>query len=140
MSMFEETFFLQDAVPHQPETATCINTFFFLNDLFLYSAIDTVFHTSGIIQNGMEYLYYCYNPFLMQLQNFVSYDQTINYSRTICLCFENFFFFRKLSLTSLKQPPTKLMTLNSPSLNAYYLHFTPLRLKHQLFSQKTRTF
>ena len=29
-------------------------TFFFLNDLFLYLAIDTVFHPSGIIQNGME--------------------------------------------------------------------------------------
>ena len=28
--------------------------FFFLNDLFLYLAIDTVFHPSGIIQNGME--------------------------------------------------------------------------------------
>ena len=27
-------------------------TFFFLNDLFLYLAIDTVFHPSGIIQNG----------------------------------------------------------------------------------------
>jgi hypothetical protein len=30
------------------------NTFFFFNDLFLYLAIDTVFHPSGIIQNGME--------------------------------------------------------------------------------------
>ena len=30
------------------------STFFFLNDLFLYLAIDTVFHPSGIIQNGME--------------------------------------------------------------------------------------
>ena len=30
------------------------DTFFFLNDLFLYLAIDTVFHPSGIIQNGME--------------------------------------------------------------------------------------
>ena len=29
-------------------------TFFFLNDLFLYLAIDTVFHPSGIFQNGME--------------------------------------------------------------------------------------
>ena len=29
-------------------------TFFFLNDLFLYLAIDTVFRPSGIIQNGME--------------------------------------------------------------------------------------
>ena len=27
-------------------------SFFFLNDLFLYLAIDTVFHPSGIIQNG----------------------------------------------------------------------------------------
>ena len=27
-------------------------TFFFLNNLFLYLAIDTVFHPSGIIQNG----------------------------------------------------------------------------------------
>ena len=26
----------------------------FLNDLFLYLVIDTVFHPSGIIQNGME--------------------------------------------------------------------------------------
>ena len=31
-----------------------IGTFFFLNDLFLYLAIDTVFHPSGIIQNGRE--------------------------------------------------------------------------------------
>ena len=30
------------------------NTFFFLNDLFLFLAIDTVFHPSGIIQNGMK--------------------------------------------------------------------------------------
>jgi hypothetical protein len=30
------------------------STFFFLNDLFLYLAIDTVFHPSEIIQNGME--------------------------------------------------------------------------------------
>ena len=29
-------------------------TFFFFNDLFLYLAIDTVFHPSGIFQNGME--------------------------------------------------------------------------------------
>ena len=29
-------------------------TFFLLNDLFLYLAIDTVFHPSGIFQNGME--------------------------------------------------------------------------------------
>ena len=28
------------------------NTIFFLNNLFLHSAIDTVFHPSGIIQNG----------------------------------------------------------------------------------------
>ena len=28
------------------------NTFFFLNDLFLYLVIYTVFHPSGIIQNG----------------------------------------------------------------------------------------
>ena len=34
---------------------TCAEyTFFCLNDLFLYLAIDTVFHPSGIIQNGME--------------------------------------------------------------------------------------
>ena len=31
-----------------------LDTFFFLNDLFLYLAIDTVFHPSGIFQNGME--------------------------------------------------------------------------------------
>ena len=31
-----------------------IGTFFFLNDLFLYLAIDSVFHPSGIIQNVME--------------------------------------------------------------------------------------
>ena len=31
----------------------CI-TSFFLNDLFLYLAIDTAFHPSGIFQNGME--------------------------------------------------------------------------------------
>ena len=30
------------------------DTFFFLNDLFLYLVIDTVFHPSGIFQNGME--------------------------------------------------------------------------------------
>ena len=29
-------------------------TFLFLNDLFLYLAIDTVFHPSGIFQNVME--------------------------------------------------------------------------------------
>ena len=34
--------------------AGTMDTFFFLNDLFLYLAIDTVFHTSGIIQHGME--------------------------------------------------------------------------------------
>ena len=28
--------------------------FFFLNNLFLYLAVDTVFHPSRIIQNGME--------------------------------------------------------------------------------------
>ena len=33
-----------------------VNTFFFLNDLFLYLAIDTVFHPSGIIQNGRRKL------------------------------------------------------------------------------------
>ena len=31
-----------------------IFTFFCLNDLILYLAIDTVFHPYGIIQNGME--------------------------------------------------------------------------------------
>jgi hypothetical protein len=31
-----------------------IYTFFFLNDLFLYLAIDTVFHPSGIIQNRIS--------------------------------------------------------------------------------------
>ena len=36
------------------ESAACKGTFFFLNNLFLYLAIDTVFHPSGIIQNGME--------------------------------------------------------------------------------------
>ena len=38
------------------QTSLVINriAFFFLNDLFLYLAIDTVFHPSGIIQNGME--------------------------------------------------------------------------------------
>ena len=29
-----------------------VHTYFICNDLFLYIAIDTVFHTSGIIQNG----------------------------------------------------------------------------------------
>ena len=33
-----------------------VATFFFLNDLFLYLAIDTVFHPSGIIQNGRRKL------------------------------------------------------------------------------------
>ena len=33
-----------------------VNTYFFLNDLFLYIAIDTVFHPSGIIQNGRRKL------------------------------------------------------------------------------------
>ena len=32
------------------------NTLFFLNDLFIYLAIDTVFHPSGIIQNGRRKL------------------------------------------------------------------------------------
>ena len=36
------------------ESAACKGTFFFLNNLFLYLAIDTVFHPSGIFQNGME--------------------------------------------------------------------------------------
>jgi hypothetical protein len=31
-------------------------TYFFLNDLFLYIAIDTVFHPSGIIQNDRRKL------------------------------------------------------------------------------------
>ena len=35
-----------------PEKIVFFFTFFFLNDLFLYLAIDTVFHPSGIIQNG----------------------------------------------------------------------------------------
>ena len=34
---------------HQSSSKT---TFFFLNDLFLYLAIGTVFHPSGNIQNG----------------------------------------------------------------------------------------
>ena len=38
------------------DSITDFNSFFFLNDLFLYLAIDTVFHPSGIIQNGMEIL------------------------------------------------------------------------------------
>jgi hypothetical protein len=36
----------------QPKLSLFEYTFIFLNDLFLYLAIDTVFHPSGIIQNG----------------------------------------------------------------------------------------
>ena len=36
--------------------AFSMNTYFFLNDLFIYIAIDTVFHPSGIIQNGRRKL------------------------------------------------------------------------------------
>ena len=41
-------------MPLSGDSEVSQNTFFFLNDLFLYLAIDNVFYPSGIIQNGIE--------------------------------------------------------------------------------------
>ena len=41
-------------MPLSGDSEVSQNTFFFLNNLFLYLAIDTVFHPSGIIQNGIK--------------------------------------------------------------------------------------
>ena len=59
--MMEDTFLnhrclhnFQHCLKLEFDSITDFNFFFFLNDLFLYLAIDTVFHPSGIIQNGMK--------------------------------------------------------------------------------------
>ena len=52
----EESYFVLKFNSETVATAqeTKEGTFFFLNDLFLYLAIGTVFNLSGIIQNGIE--------------------------------------------------------------------------------------
>ena len=54
LTMWKGFHFSNENLVQFPMIAQTGNTFFFLNDLFLYLAIDTVFHPSGIIQNGME--------------------------------------------------------------------------------------
>ena len=82
-------------------------TFFFLNDfLFLYLAIDTVFHPSGIIQNGRRKLlsksHVQTSNYMMKLFVFFSFQMTLNLNYVqnltldkICNCkfsHDNFYF------------------------------------------------
>ena len=54
LTMWKGFHFSNENLVQFPMIAQTGNTFFFLNDLFLYLASDTVFHPSGIIQNGRE--------------------------------------------------------------------------------------
>ena len=66
-----------------------IFTYFFLNDLFLYIAIDTVFHPSGIIQNGRRKLLSksqsCSNHMMKRLFSFLVKKQSYHFNN----CFVN---------------------------------------------------
>ena len=68
------------AVTEPEKMSLPLNTFFFLDDLFPYLAIDTVFHPSGIIQNDSHngipiLLTLCASQFIhfkaLQIQNYI---------------------------------------------------------------------
>ena len=64
-------------MPLSGDSEVSQNTFFFLNDLFLYLAIDTVFHPSGIFKMAWKFL-----------QNYMFKDGV----KIIIVCFNHIFF------------------------------------------------